>query len=90
MRRIITFGCFIGGLILAAIVFMILLGAGYKELIGLTILQVVYLVGFSLVILIYSMKNISETKNNEKIPVKVDEYEEKINYIIKNEDFDRY
>ena len=88
MRRIITFGCTIGGIILGGIIFMIMLGAGYKELIGLTILQVVYMIGFCAVIIVYGTKTLMENKNNEKIPIKIEKKEENINYIVKNDDMD--
>lgn len=87
MKKIIMVGCTIGGMILSAVILMIIAGVGYKELIGITILEVIYLLGFMAVIAIYAFKNISEEKNNEKIPVRVEkEYNDNINYIVKNDD----
>jgi hypothetical protein len=87
MKKIIMVGCTIGAMILGTMVLMIMLGVGYQELIGLTILEIIYLFAFMGVILIYSAKNFTEENNSERIPIKVEkEYEEQINYIIKNDD----
>lgn len=87
MKKIIMVGCTIGGMILATMILMIMLGVGYQGLIGLTILEIIYLFAFMAVIVIYGAKNISEENNSERIPIRVEnDYEENINYIIKNED----
>lgn len=87
MKKIIMVGCTIGGMILATMILMIMLGVGYQGLIGLTILEIIYLLAFMAVIVIYGAKNMSEEKNSERIPIRVEnDYEENINYIIKNED----
>ena len=52
MKKIIMVGCTIGGMILATMILMIMLGVGYQGLIGLTILEIIYLFAFMAVIVI--------------------------------------
>ena len=88
MKKIITGACTLGGMILAVLCMAILYGVDYKELFGITILQIVYLVILMAVLLICGSKMLIESRNSEKIPVRVKvEDEDDINYIIRDEDF---
>ena len=88
MKKIITGACTLGGMISAALCMAILYGVDYEELFGITILQIVYLIVLMAVLLICGSKMLIDSKNSEKIPVKVRiEDENEINYIIKDEDF---
>ena len=88
MKKIITGACTLGGMILAVLCMAILYGVDYEELFGITILQIVYLIVLMAVLLMCGSKMLIDSKNSEKIPVKVRiEDEDEINYIIKDEDF---
>ena len=88
MKKIITGACTLGGMILAVLCMAILYGVDYEELFGITILQIVYLIVLMAVLLMCGSKMLIDSKNSEKIPVKVRiEDEDEINYIIRDEDF---
>ena len=88
MKKIITGACTLGGMISAVLCMAILYGVDYEELFGITILQIVYLVILMAVLLICGSKMLIESRNSEKIPVRVKvEDEDDINYIIRDEDF---
>lgn len=87
MKKIVTGACTFGGMILAVLCMAIFLGADYKEIFGITILQIIYLIVLMGVLLVYGSKSISDNTIREKILVRVQEEEEEdINYIVKNED----
>lgn len=87
MKKIITGACTLGGMILGVLCMAIFLGADYKELFGITVLQIVYLVILMGVLLVYGSRALSDNVEREKILLRIqDEDEEEINYIVKNDD----